>query len=32
MPVLLWTFEYRKKKRVNKAIKLTALFEDTSDA
>ena len=28
----LWTFEYRKKRRVNKAIKIIVLIEDASDA
>ena len=32
MPVFLWTFEYRRKWRVNKAIKEIALIEDASDA
>ena len=31
MHVFLWTFEYRRKLRVNKAIKQTALIEDASD-
>ena len=32
MPVFLWTFEYRRKRRVNKANKEIALIEDASDA
>ena len=31
-PCFLWTFEYRRKGRVNKAIKEIALIEDASDA
>ena len=32
MPVLLWTFEYRKKSWRNKVIKEIALIEDASYA
>ena len=31
MHVFLWTFEYRRKWRVNKAIKQITLIEDASD-
>ena len=32
MPVFLWTFEFQRKRQVNKAIKETALTVDASDA
>ena len=32
MPVFLWTFEYRRKRRVNKGIKEIAVIKDASDA
>ena len=32
MPVFLWKFKHRRKRRVNKAIKWVALIEDANDA